>query len=288
LSRTIPANRRGRVLGTGQILAGLGAMGAALIVRWALGATGPEFPRNFALLFGLTSLGMLVSSIAIMSLVEPDSTSEPRAAPQGNLISHAGDILRTNRAFRTLIAVRLLAGLTGLAVPFYVVHATSELGLPVTFVGLAVAAQNISTIVASVGWGALAERATSRRVIQISTLAACLAPLGALALHTARAGNWLANDVAGAAYLIVFAVLSAVDSSILLGYLNYVMEIAPVSQRTAYLGLTNTISGLLVTLPVAGGALLQIASYPILFAVAALGAGIGFAASLRLPRLEMP
>jgi MFS family permease len=170
-------------------------------------------------------------------------------------------------------------------VPFYVVHATRELSLPVTFVGLAVAAQNISTIVSSLGWGTLAERATSRRVIQASTLAASLAPLGALVLHSLYTGNNLPSQLLGASYLLVFAVLSAVDNSILLGYLNYVMEIAPPGQRTAYMGLTNTISGLLVTLPVAGGALLQVTSYPVLFAVAAMGAGIGFAVSLRLPRL---
>lgn len=285
LSRAIPANRRGRVLGAGQILAGLGAMVSALVVRWALGTVGPEFPRNFALLFGLTMIGMAISSIAIMSLVEPEDSAGTQPSPKDDFIAHASHILRTDRAFRTLITVRLLSGLTGLAVPFYVVHATRELSLPVTFVGLAVAAQNISTIVSSLGWGTLAERATSRRVIQASTLAACLAPLGALVLHSLYTGNNLPSQLLGAGYLLVFAVLSAVDNSILLGYLNYVMEIAPPGQRTAYMGLTNTISGLLVTLPVAGGALLQVTSYPVLFAVAAMGAGIGFAVSLRLPRL---
>ena len=133
LSRTIPANRRGRVLGAGQILAGLGAMVSALVVRWALSTAGPEFPRNFGLLFGLSMIGMAISSIAIMSLVESQDRAGPETPPTGDFIAHARHILLTDRAFRTLVAVRLLSGLTGLAVPFYVVHATRELSLPITF-----------------------------------------------------------------------------------------------------------------------------------------------------------
>jgi len=48
-------------------------------------------------------------------------------------------------------------------------------------------------------------------------------------------------------------------------------------------GLTNTISGVLIVLPLVGGALLQTTSYPVLFAMAATGAVLGLLLSTRLP-----
>jgi hypothetical protein len=129
MSRAIPLNRRGRVLGAGQILAGVGAIGAALVVRWALSEAGPAFPRNFSLLFGLTLAGIAISSVGLFMLVEPASTVEPETLPM-DMVEHARHVVRSNRLFRQVTLVRLMSGATGLAVSFFAVHATRELGLP--------------------------------------------------------------------------------------------------------------------------------------------------------------
>jgi hypothetical protein len=128
--KAIPTNRRGRVVSAGQILGGLLALGAAIIVRWALGPSGPQFPRNFALAFG-----MAVSWLGLIRLVEPPEPIENSASQQMNIIEHARHVVRDDRAFRLVTAVRMLTGLAGMALPFYVVHATHELGLPISFVG---------------------------------------------------------------------------------------------------------------------------------------------------------
>ncbi len=49
------------------------------------------------------------------------------------------------------------------------------------------------------------------------------------------------------------------------------------------MGLTNTPGGLLVLSPVLGGWLLQVTSYPVLFAAAAVGPVLAFAIAARLP-----
>ena len=280
LSRAVPDNRRGRVIGTGQILAGVLALVAALVVRWALGPSGPVFPQNFALLFALTFVGMVISWIGLAILVELPEPMENGAAQPMNVIEHVRHVVQCDRAFRQVTLVRLLAGLEGLALPFYVVHATRELGLPTSFVGLAVAVQNISTIASSLALGALSERRGSARIVQVSALASTIAPLTALALHTWRG---IPSALLTAGYLLAFAAINVVASSIVLGYLNYVIEIAPPGQRPAYLGLTNTISGLLVVLPVIGGAVLQTTSYTMLFAIAATGTILGWIMAWDLP-----
>jgi len=280
--KAIPINRRGRVVSAGQILGGLLALGAAVIVRWALSPGGPQFPRNYALLFALAFGGMVVSWFGLITLVEPSEPIENSASQQMNVIAHAQHVVRDDRAFRLVTAVRLLTGLAGMALPFYAVHATRELGLPISFVGLVVAAQNIIAILASLGLGMVSERVGSARVIHISALASTTAPLLALILHALYA---LGSHVTliGLGYLLAFAAISIVDNSFMLGYLNYVIEIAPPRERPAYVGLTNTISGVLIVLPLVGGALLQVTSYPVLFGMAAMGAVLGLLLSTRLP-----
>ena len=60
------------------------------------------------------------------------------------------------------------------------------------------------------------------------------------------------------------------------------MEIAPDGMRTGYVGLANTLTGVMTIVPTLGGWLLQATSYTVLFGVAAALAGAGFVCSLSL------
>jgi MFS family permease len=79
-------------------------------------------------------------------------------------------------------------------------------------------------------------------------------------------------------------VLGIVGSSIMLGFLNYILDLAPPGQRPTYMGLSNTLGGVLVLVPMLGGWLLQTTSYPVVFAAAAVGPVLAMGMALRLPR----
>lgn len=81
----------------------------------------------------------------------------------------------------------------------------------------------------------------------------------------------------------IFLVIGAVRSSALLGHYNYVLELAPVGKRPTYMGLFNTMSGILVLLPTLGGWLLEEASYSILFLITAVGLVMAHVLSMGLP-----
>ncbi len=81
----------------------------------------------------------------------------------------------------------------------------------------------------------------------------------------------------------LYVLLGMVEGSVMLGYLNFVLEIAPPGERPMYMGLTNTLAGLLVAIPLVGGYLLELTSYPVIFALAAAGTLAGAALSLKLP-----
>jgi hypothetical protein len=69
----------------------------------------------------------------------------------------------------------------------------------------------------------------------------------------------------------------------MLGFFNYIIELAPSGQRPTYIGLFNTIGGTLVVLPVAGGWLLQTTSYGALFALTATILAVAHGLSWGLP-----
>jgi hypothetical protein len=66
-------------------------------------------------------------------------------------------------------------------------------------------------------------------------------------------------------------VIGVGNAGLMLGWMNYVLEIAPPGHRPTYTGLTNTLTGVLIPVPILGGWLLQSTSYPTLFIAAALG-----------------
>jgi len=71
VGKAIPANRRGRLFGVGQVGSSLVAIGIGAFVRWNLGPHGPGFPANYASLFALASLATLLGLGALAVVHEP-------------------------------------------------------------------------------------------------------------------------------------------------------------------------------------------------------------------------
>ena len=69
----------------------------------------------------------------------------------------------------------------------------------------------------------------------------------------------------------------------MLGFMNYLLELAPPGHRPTYMGLSNTLGGLLVIVPMLGGWLLQATSYPVLFVAAAVGPLVAWVMAMGLP-----
>ncbi len=278
VAKAIPANRRGRLFGAGQIISSLLAIGIGAFVSWILSPAGPGFPANYAWLFALAGLSTLLGLITLAAIHEPLEDVPAERASWRDYGPQLVKILRKESAYRSVIAVWLLSGLAGLASPFYVLYATEQLGLAQETIGLFIIAQTIGGLVGSFGFGALAERRGPGMVIRTSVAVAVSAPLAALAIHFARVGGWLPM-----VYAWVFVVLGIVGASLMLGFMNYVLELAPPGHRPTYMGLSNTLAGLLVLVPMLGGWLLQATSYPVLFAAATIGPVVALTIAFGLP-----
>jgi MFS family permease len=283
LGKAIPDARRGRLLGSAQLISGLLSIGAGVLIFALLSADGPPFPHNYAIILALAGSFLLLSLLSCGFMVEPDEPVDEDRLALRDYVAHLRNTLRQDRAFARLIVVRLLAGFDGLALSLYILFAIRELGLPSEVVGLFAAVQNLGRIVASVGLGTLAERAGSRRVVQVTTAISLTAPLVGLALLLTGAGESTTTTVI---FAWVFVVIGIVMNGAMLGFYNYVLELAPAGQRPTYVGLFNTIGGVLIVLPTVGGWLLRTTSYGVLFALTATVLIVAHGLSWGLPSVR--
>ncbi len=273
MARAIPLKQRSRLMGIGQVISGLAGIGVGALVGLILDQR--PFPDDYALLFTLAGVALIPSVIALILIREPPPEN---VSPGTN--DRAKDrwlkLLVTHPAFRRLMVCRILVGMMGLAVPFYVVHAADVLHLPQSAVGGFVVAQTLAGVIASAVMGLVSERWGPQYVARIGSAAAVTGPLFALAVHLAG-GGWLAQG-----YPFVYVSLGVVNSAWMLGFFNYLLEIAPQGMRSAYVGLGNTTMGVLTLVPMAGGWLLEATSYSTLFGVTAAAVAAGFLLTLGL------
>ncbi len=269
LGKAIPADRRGRLLGVAQSLSSLVAVGAGAAVEVVLAHVG--YPANYALLITLATLFMSGSILAMLILREPRGVGvqdEPHL-PWRRYLPSALSILRMDPRFAWLTFTGWLAGLVDMAGAFYVLYATERLQAPESLIGLFVSAGVVGGLVSGL-LGPLSDRHGGARVIALIMLLRCFCPALALAAPLlARLHPWLALG----GLTLVFLLLGVINGSYLVGAMHYMLEIAPPGERSTYIALANTLSGILLLAPLAAGWIVQIASFEALFTLA-LVAGI--------------
>ncbi len=282
LARAIPVKRRGRLIGVAQGLSGLAGLGAGAVVSLILASPRTAFPAEYALIFALAGVAFIPSTAALALLREVDSDSPSVTADKPGRDGWLAP-LREDPMFRRLMVSFILFSMASLATPFFVIHATDELGLPLAVVGGFVAAQQVAAAAFGTLLGPLSDRWGPSSAIRIGSIVAIAGPVVALTAHLAQAGPVIR------AYPLVYVALGAYQSASMVGYYNYLLAIAPPHMRPSYIGLGNTMMGVLTLAPVVGGWLLEATSYTVLFAITAglmcLGAYTG--SKLR-PATEKP
>jgi MFS family permease len=275
LARAIPLERRGRLMGIAQVISGLAGLGTGVAISVILDSPRFPFPANYALIFTLAGLAFVPSTIALAMLRETGTgdggTDQTPQSPNGWLTP-----LLQDPAFRRLMACQVLVGMVSLSTPFYVVHATDVLNLPEAIVGSFVAAQQVAGMASGALLGPISDRWGPGTIVRIGSAITAIGPLLALVAHVADGG------LLSQAYPLVYVALGVYWSANMLGFYNYLMEMAPDNVRPSYIGLGNTIMGVLTLAPTVGGWLLETSSYTTLFGLTAGLVFLGFLIALRL------
>jgi MFS family permease len=262
IAKAVPPRRRGTFFAWRDFSGGLLAIGGSLLVRYVLDERfGPGFPYNFGWLLVLGGIAAALAYLSFGLIAEPlESAIKP--VPAGNGLRAAWGVTRSDRNYGLFVLVRVAALSSTICAPFYVLFAQERLGAPVAMAGTYVGAYTLALVGSTLLWGWVSEHRGNRAVVWWCGLLAvpmCLLPL--LSLRLSYTG-----------FTLVFALLGMVQAGTDIGFLSLGLDLAPAAQRPLYLGLLNTVLGVVSFSLIAGGWIVSRWGLETVF-----GVGLGFA-----------
>jgi MFS family permease len=272
VAKSIPADKRGSLwavrISFGSGLAALGGFVVRHILRSA------PFPTNYATIFlistGLVTIGLLLFSF----VVEPIQPTSTRRKSLGQHLVEGRRIFLQDNNYRGLVIFRLLMGVLLMATPFYVIFGRDLAAIEESEVGVLLAAQMIGLTLSNILWGSVANRLGSRLVLIGTALTGSIPPLGALVTQLFTPGLPY--------FALLFFFLGVSDAGLRLGYSTFLLDIAPPLKRLTYIGFINTAIAPVLFLPTLGGTIVDMLSYRVLFAAAAVAGGSAIYISTKL------
>ena len=262
IAKVIPVRRRGIWSGTGHGVGALLGIGAAVIVGRVL--ENVAYPNNFALLFALAFLFVMISWCGLALTREPPSTTVKQRVPLNHYLRELPAVVRKDRNYTRFLLSRTTMQLGAMAAGFYMVFGTETFAIGGAGVGLFTGVLIASVAVMNLVWGLLGDRHGHKVVLTSAAFCMAAAALIALVAPTQR---WL---------LITFVLMGATLAADQVSALNIILEFCEAKDRPTYIGLTNTLlAPVLILSPLIGGWLASIAGYSGLFAATLIISSIG-------------
>lgn len=286
----IPPHRRGAFFSVRFLLGGsILTILTGFIVREVLAR--PEtfpFPTNYALLFGLGWLMMVLGTLAFALVREAPSEVMPQPRPILAAFYQAFPLLRSDEVLRKLILSRFLATASQMSWPFFILFAREELKLEASTVGTFLIVQTAGGLLGNLCWGTLSVRRGNRFILQLCSAMELAAPLYATvvgSLLAANAASWEARDLV-LGLSPVFFLIGVTGYGSYVGSMSYLLDVAPEESRPTYLGVFCSAMGIATLTPLLGGYMAKWLGLRWVFLFSALCALMAFGASMRLKDKE--
>ena len=281
LAKSVPTTRRGSL----QMWRRLGAVvvifaGVTPFVHWMIGDDSPfDFPRNFGVLFAASVTVSGAAWLLFSRIREPKSRASTRKRTWREHLQHGVFLFRDDRSYRRVIRIRLLIGVAAAIRPFLIIFATDVWGLgddiAATFLAIQVAAEFVGALLV----GRISDRIGNRTAILVAISAVILCSAAAVTAGAAmwdvpiRVLAWQTN------LQVIILGVSFIGSgmflaSLMIGYTNYLMDIAPEEERPSYMGFSTAFTFPLAVAPLVYGWAADVVGYQPVF-IAALVLSLG-------------
>ncbi len=298
IAKVIPVRRRGIWLGLGHGLGQLmGVVGAFFVGRILISRA---FPGNYALLFTIAFVFVVVSWVGLALTREPRSEVTRKAIPLFRYLGRVSTVLKRDINYRRYLISKSLINLGGMSTGFFAVYGTEMFSLDGRGVGLLTAVLVGTQAVFNPLLGLLADRVGHKTVLAAAAFFVALAPLSALVIGGIGAaanqgGAFALPNVLGSVpmgLILTFIFLGTFLAADHTSSLPIILEFSAPEDRPTYIGLTNTVlAPILIGAPILGGWLDGAFGYAALFSAAMV---VGAAALLlmlfwvREPRRTTP
>lgn len=247
VGKTISPARRPAFFAWRMTLGGLASLGASGVVRWMLSEASPlTFPQNFGALFLLGWPFAAAGLWVFTRLTEPADAMVKPPAQVTLQLARAAAILRQDHNYRYFLLLRVLLLVAGAAVPFFAVYVRNELGGAQSMVGVYLAVYTVANLLSNVVFGRFAAQIGNRRTLLIGALASLIMSALVAALALSAKPLSLSGWVASLWLVPVFAFSGVRDSGLGVSAQSLLLEIAPRTEWSLYLGFTNSLLGLVL------------------------------------------
>jgi len=291
VSKSIEPNRRARFFSLRQLFGGFFGIWVGFLVRAMLGKedeftgilgwitlifrtltldvikfifqteTELGFPSNYAVLFICSVIAAFLSFISFLGIREPIHPVNTKRQPIWKHLKQGPHFLRTDKNYRRFIFFRIGTHFSGMASPFFVPYAIYELGVPEATIGFFIVCSALSGVVSNAIWGYIGEKYGVRWLLIIT------AGLMAVPPFIASISGMLKPSLYVPVYLLIFTVGGILANGVMVGFMAYMLNIAPPRSRPSYIGFMNTILLPASFAPVIGGLLIPRIGYQWLFAI---------------------
>lgn len=270
MSKVIPVERRGFLLGLRNFLAGLtasavGFLGGKYLV--APDVLGNGYAATFLLAFVLTSLGLSM----LLAVREPEPPTVRSASSVGQRLRELPQLLRSDRGYTLYFMARALATMGRMAVPFYFIYAGREIGITGQSLAILTPCFLLANSTTNLLWGWIADRTGFRLVFIVSIVLWIFSALVLMA----------SGEIFG--FAVAFLGLGAGLGGFMMSGQNMVLEfgaredlplrIAVSNSASEFVGAIGPLLGAIVATSISYEALFWVA---IAFQVAAIALVIGF------------
>ncbi|MCD6362021.1 MAG: MFS transporter [Armatimonadetes bacterium] len=290
VAKSVPTTRRGSLWQWRRMI-GLTIV-AVVVAPFVRYLTGPEspfpFPVNFGVLFA-TSVGvMAVAWLAFSAVNEPPSRPASRHLDLWRHLVSGVRLVRRDQSYRRLIRARLLLGCAAAIRPFFVVFGSEVWGLSDQTVATFLGVQVIAEIAGSFVSGRTSDVIGNRRGLLIASASMVVAAaIGVIAAwgswnYQFALGPWQASmrvTVLSAAFVASGFFLAC----LLIGSMNYTMDIAPERKRPSYMAFLGAFTLPLAVMPLLYGWAADVLGYRVVFGAGLLLAVVSLVFSLALP-----
>ncbi len=279
IAKSIPAQRRARLFSLRQLIGGLFGIGVGFLIKHILSeGFFLSFPHNYAVIFGLATLIMIIGFFIFIMVREPIHPVHDERRPFWQHLQRGAHFLKTDRDYRYFMIYRIASAFGSMCTSFYAVYALDPVGLgvPEATIGSFIAVGAISGVLSNILWVYIGEKYGSKSLTVTSSCLAFVAPMIAASVR------YLPVPRQTAFYFLVFIVSRAYMNGRLIAYMTYTLNLAPSKSRPTYLGFLNTLMFPMSFVPVLSGWLSKAISYESVFIISIIASvlTIYFAVSL--------
>jgi MFS family permease len=264
IAKLIPVDKRGRFFGiTNFIGNGTGILGA-MAVPFILGNF--AFPMGYVVSFAIASAMVFLSWIFLSQAREPAVPSSKPATSQLEYLRSLPMILRGDRNFSMYLLAQIIFSMSGMAVGFLVVYAVKTWQLSDAIASGFTIALQVGLALANLLFGFLSDRKGHKLNLEICMAINVLSLLLAL---LAPSPLW---------FFPIFFLRGAINAGTFMSGISIVYEFTEADNRPTYIGLANTIPGIVGGIaPLIGGWLAGAVSYQAMFILSAVIGVVGWA-----------